>query len=561
MRPILSSIFNVVLLGTAASAILHFGAVTLALAIVMSSPYLINKNMKIILVLLLLVPFASFGAIVANSPNGATITNLQAANFQPGGTFPALDGQNLTNLPAGGGGDQVWTNDSGVIQPVSTNAIRILPNGQIRIGPSSFSDNGDTSLVVQNDVDAGDSANLDPFFFSASNPTDSSYGEVGLNLQASGGGTLSLVGKSAIAQEAQWDFSWVPASPSLTFSDENGVIFSLDPRSGASSTVLVVDTSVAHSSGNLLEVKNNGTNKFVVAWDGSISGPPNLATNNGNNQFSSAQTVNGGFTNTGYSSTTTNYATKLRVGGAAESSAAVNITGTVLSSGTITSSDGLTATFNVLAGGLIRAGAASPIHWNGNSRMYSPVNGFQAFVADDASSGSRLLLGGGATSALLWQTTNWPSLSPASKTNGLNYAELSVMAGTNTTEFASLKANQVASTNLVTGNTVVLTNGTVAATEGIIWQGGAQLTNVYTATATLDFGNVSTIGCADLTIAVTGAALGDVVDLGVPNASIVANSSYSAWVSAADTVTVRFCALISGDPASGVFRAEVHKWK
>lgn len=98
-------------------------------------------------------------------------------------------------------------------------------------------------------------------------------------------------------------------------------------------------------------------------------------------------------------------------------------------------------------------------------------------------------------------------------------------------------------------------------TNGILWQGGAQLTNIYTATATLDFGNVATIGCADLTMTVTGAALGDVVDLGVPNASIVANSSYSAWVSAADTVTVRFCALISGDPASGVFRAEVHKWK
>lgn len=107
-----------------------------------------------------------------------------------------------------------------------------------------------------------------------------------------------------------------------------------------------------------------------------------------------------------------------------------------------------------------------------------------------------------------------------------------------------------------------LTLGTyMSPTNGILWQGGAQLTNIYTATATLDFGNVATIGCADLTMTVTGAALGDVVDLGVPDASVVANSSYSAWVSAANTVTVRFCALISGDPASGVFRAEVHKWK
>lgn len=101
----------------------------------------------------------------------------------------------------------------------------------------------------------------------------------------------------------------------------------------------------------------------------------------------------------------------------------------------------------------------------------------------------------------------------------------------------------------------------VSPTNGILWQGGAQLTNIYTATATLDFANAVSIGCSDLTMTVTGAALGDVVDLGVPDASVVANSSYSAWVSAANTVTVRFCALISGDPASGVFRAEVHKWK
>ncbi len=80
-----------------------------------------------------------------------------------------------------------------------------------------------------------------------------------------------------------------------------------------------------------------------------------------------------------------------------------------------------------------------------------------------------------------------------------------------------------------------------------------------TASSTLDFGNLAAIGCEDLTITVTGAASGDVVSLGVPNGSVVNNSSYSAWVSAADTVTVRFCALISGDPASGTFRVDV--WK
>lgn len=79
-------------------------------------------------------------------------------------------------------------------------------------------------------------------------------------------------------------------------------------------------------------------------------------------------------------------------------------------------------------------------------------------------------------------------------------------------------------------------------------------------TATLDFGNLATIGCEDLTITVTGAATGDTVSLSVPNSSIVANGYFPApWVSAADTVTVRFCALVSGNPASGSFKVDV--WK
>lgn len=82
---------------------------------------------------------------------------------------------------------------------------------------------------------------------------------------------------------------------------------------------------------------------------------------------------------------------------------------------------------------------------------------------------------------------------------------------------------------------------------------------ILTNSATLDFGNVATIGCSDLTIALTGAVLGDPVILGVPNASVVANSSFSAFVSASDVVTVRFCALISGDPASGTFKVTVVK--
>jgi hypothetical protein len=82
-----------------------------------------------------------------------------------------------------------------------------------------------------------------------------------------------------------------------------------------------------------------------------------------------------------------------------------------------------------------------------------------------------------------------------------------------------------------------------------------------TGSSTLDFPSTLTLLSADLTITVTGAADGDVVSLGVPNAAVNANTSYSAWVSASNTVTVRFNNYSSGtvNPASGSFKVFVTK--
>lgn len=81
-----------------------------------------------------------------------------------------------------------------------------------------------------------------------------------------------------------------------------------------------------------------------------------------------------------------------------------------------------------------------------------------------------------------------------------------------------------------------------------------------TATATLDFASTGSGAVADLTVTVTGAADGDAVSLGVPNGSVTATATYSAWVSAANTVTVRFSPKATEDPASGTFRVSVIKY-
>lgn len=80
-----------------------------------------------------------------------------------------------------------------------------------------------------------------------------------------------------------------------------------------------------------------------------------------------------------------------------------------------------------------------------------------------------------------------------------------------------------------------------------------------TGSASLDFASIAVNSYADLTITVTGATVGSVVSLGAP-ATIPANVHFFAWVSAADTVTVRCVnndAVSAADPAAGTYRVTV----
>jgi hypothetical protein len=91
------------------------------------------------------------------------------------------------------------------------------------------------------------------------------------------------------------------------------------------------------------------------------------------------------------------------------------------------------------------------------------------------------------------------------------------------------------------------------------WQ--ATITGIR-GSATLDFGSIAHHSEEVLTFTVTGAVEGDVVSLGVPNASNLTNVIYTAWVSAANTVSVKCSNLDqsgSVNPASGTFKVTVLK--
>jgi hypothetical protein len=92
-------------------------------------------------------------------------------------------------------------------------------------------------------------------------------------------------------------------------------------------------------------------------------------------------------------------------------------------------------------------------------------------------------------------------------------------------------------------------------------QSKARVTNDLTVTASLDFGAWRGGDCQDRTITVMGAADGDVVAVGIPNAlAAIAGVTWSYWVSSANTITLRGCKATSGsssDPAAVTVRASV----
>lgn len=88
-----------------------------------------------------------------------------------------------------------------------------------------------------------------------------------------------------------------------------------------------------------------------------------------------------------------------------------------------------------------------------------------------------------------------------------------------------------------------------------------QVGAVLTGSAALDFPSTAAQTSSDLTVTVTGAAAGDVVSIGPDNASVLANSAYTAWVSGINTVTIRFnnYSAAALDPLSGTFKVTVIK--
>jgi hypothetical protein len=106
----------------------------------------------------------------------------------------------------------------------------------------------------------------------------------------------------------------------------------------------------------------------------------------------------------------------------------------------------------------------------------------------------------------------------------------------------------------VTGNTTVAGSLTVG--------GGTPIVKVLSVSVTISFPALAAQSNSTVPITVTGAAVGDVVTLGMPSTGPANMTTYSAWVSAANTVSVRYQNFSSASTTatSGTFRISVMKF-
>ena len=89
-------------------------------------------------------------------------------------------------------------------------------------------------------------------------------------------------------------------------------------------------------------------------------------------------------------------------------------------------------------------------------------------------------------------------------------------------------------------------SGPIASQNGFVGATGATLSAVLLGSSSLNFPSIASTASADLTITVTGAAVGDEVAMALP-AAPTAGLVFNAFVSAADTVTIR-ASNITGSP-------------
>lgn len=219
---------------------------------------------------LLTNPVVSSGALTGNLSGG---TNLPGSGLQASSVNSNRFDAATIAMFGGGGGDQVWTNDLGVIQPTgvgaNTNQISIAPDGTLRIREEQ---SGWTGLTMQGEyTDFIEGNSLGVYVEQRFETSIDAVAQLFTYIDNSPYRQAALFLTSGQSAQNGINVNSFEDGISIVGTVANQVRFSLSPAVSASTTPHIFDTSLNHTSGNLLEIKNNGVNKFVVAWDGALT--------------------------------------------------------------------------------------------------------------------------------------------------------------------------------------------------------------------------------------------------------------------------------------------------
>jgi trimeric autotransporter adhesin len=412
------------------------------------------------------------------------------------------------------------------VSTINGNATLVMQTGQsCRVGPNSTG----TSYAAdcsESQITAGANITLTRAIHGLTIALSTSPTFTTPNIGAATGTSLSVSG-SLTSTVATGTAPLVVTSTTnvanLNASSLNGVTFAAPGAIGSGTPSTGAFTTIS-ATGQITSTQATGSAPFVVA---STTNVANLNASSLNGATFAAPGAIGGTTpsagsfsalNCGVLNTTACVITGF---GSTSGSAAITfpaVAGTVANA--ITISNAINVASSITASTDILGGQSNSVGINGRERLRSTADG----IASISSS--------------------------ANAAGGTTQFVLGLIGNATNPEFA------------VSGTNVDIRDGANGTTGGSISvRGGTPMIGMLSATAALDFANQAAIGCNDLTITVTGAALGDPVELGVPNASVPNGTAvFSAWVSSANTVSVRYCNLVSGDPASGTFRATVHKF-
>lgn len=165
-------------------------------------------------------------------------------------------------------------------------------------------------------------------------------------------------------------------------------------------------------------------------------------------------------------------------------------------------------------------------------------------------------------------STNVSLLNAAETVAGAKTFDADLIMGTGDIEAASGQDGVRITTAVFVGSgaDVSTITATAVSVPSLSIGGGSTIVKYLSVSSDLNFPAISSGTCGDLPITVTGAVLTDAVTLGAPHSlASTERLQLSAWVSAADTVTVRACCHndnsgnACADPAQAMVRVDV--WK